>query len=75
VARGGSLKLAHLRRDPRATVVVRSGWQWAAVEGHADLVGPDDAFAGFDAADLRRCCATSSGPRAAPTTTGTSTTA
>jgi PPOX class probable F420-dependent enzyme len=42
VARGDAVKLAHLRRDPRVTVVVRSGWQWAAVEGEAQLVGPDD---------------------------------
>ncbi len=42
VARGDALKLVHLRRDPRITVVTRSGWQWAAVEGSAQLVGPDD---------------------------------
>jgi PPOX class probable F420-dependent enzyme len=42
VARGDAVKLAHLRRDHRVTVVARSGWQWAAVEGTAELVGPDD---------------------------------
>ena len=42
VARGDAVKLPHLRRDPRLTVVTRSGWQWAAVEGEAQLVGPDD---------------------------------
>lgn len=42
VAQGGSAKLAHLRRDPRATLTARSGWMWATVEGRADLVGPDD---------------------------------
>jgi PPOX class probable F420-dependent enzyme len=42
VARGDAVKLAHLRRDPRLTVVTRSGWQWAAVEGSAQLIGPDD---------------------------------
>lgn len=25
----------------------RAGWKWAAVEGHADLVGPFDSFDGF----------------------------
>jgi PPOX class probable F420-dependent enzyme len=42
VARGDAVKLRHLRRDPRATVVARAGWQWAAVEGSAELFGPDD---------------------------------
>jgi PPOX class probable F420-dependent enzyme len=53
VAMGGSRKLANLRLRPQATVVVRSGWQWAAVEGPADLVGPDDPAAGVDAERLR----------------------
>ena len=49
VARGGTRKLAHLRRDPRATIVLRSGWEWVAVEGTVDLAGPDDPLAGFAA--------------------------
>jgi PPOX class probable F420-dependent enzyme len=52
VARGGTHKLAHLRRDPRATLVLRSGWEWVAVEGAVDLVGPDDPLVGFAAAAL-----------------------
>jgi PPOX class probable F420-dependent enzyme len=50
VARGDALKLRHLRRDPRTTIVARSGWQWAAVEGTAELVGPDDPYDGVDEA-------------------------
>jgi PPOX class probable F420-dependent enzyme len=42
VARGDSRKLVHLRARPHATVVVRSGWEWAACEGTAVLVGPGD---------------------------------
>lgn len=42
VSRGNALKLAHLRRDPRVTVVVRAGPRWVAVEGDAELAGPDD---------------------------------
>lgn len=42
VAVGGSRKLHHLRADPRATIVARAGWQWAGVEGDAELIGPDD---------------------------------
>ena len=53
VARGGSRKLAHLRARPHATIVVRDGWQWAAVEGAAEIVGPDDPRAGVDPEGLR----------------------
>lgn len=48
VATGGSAKLRHLRADPRGTIVVRAGWRWTAVEGTAELAGPDDPLAGVD---------------------------
>ena len=48
----GRAKLANLRRRPQATLVFRSGWRWAAVEGSCDLVGPDDRLPGFDEAGL-----------------------
>jgi PPOX class probable F420-dependent enzyme len=48
----GRSKLRNLRRDPRATVVFRAGWQWAAVEGPCEIAGPDDALEGFDAAGV-----------------------
>lgn len=51
--RGGSAKLAHLRVRPRATIVVRVGWQWAAVEGPVELAGPADPLPGVDAEGLR----------------------
>ncbi len=38
----GRVKLANLRARPQATVTVRHGWQWATVEGRAQLAGPDD---------------------------------
>jgi hypothetical protein len=50
---GGSRKLANLRARPRATVVARVGWEWAAAEGPVELVGPDDPVAGIDAERLR----------------------
>lgn len=53
VARGGSRKLLNLRRDPRVTVVARAGWRWAAVEGDADVVGPDDPCPDVGAETLR----------------------
>jgi PPOX class probable F420-dependent enzyme len=48
----GKAKLANLRRRPQATVVFRSGWRWAAVEGRCTIIGPDDPLPGFDPAGL-----------------------
>jgi PPOX class probable F420-dependent enzyme len=53
VAAGGTRKLAHLRADPTIAVVVRAGWQWTAVEGQAQLVGPDDPHPEVDGERLR----------------------
>ena len=53
VAAGGTRKLAHLRADPTISVVVRAGWQWAAVEGRAELIGPDDPHPEVDEERLR----------------------
>jgi len=53
VAAGGTRKLDHLRADPRATIVVRAGWQWVTVEGVAEIIGPDDQQAGIDEETLR----------------------
>jgi PPOX class probable F420-dependent enzyme len=46
VARGDARKLVHIRREGCATVVFRSGWQWAAVDGPAQICGPDDVMDG-----------------------------
>ena len=54
VARGSARKLANLRVRPQLTVVFRSGWEWVAVEGTADLAGPDDLLAGMQPGDLPR---------------------
>jgi PPOX class probable F420-dependent enzyme len=53
VAAGRTRKLEHLRADKRATIVVRAGWQWATVEGRAELVGPDDPHPDLDAERIR----------------------
>ncbi|MBO0804823.1 MAG: TIGR03618 family F420-dependent PPOX class oxidoreductase [Nocardiopsaceae bacterium] len=53
VAIGGSRKLHHLRADPRATIVARAGWQWATVEGDAEIIGPDDPHPGVGPEALR----------------------
>jgi PPOX class probable F420-dependent enzyme len=49
----GKVKLANLRARPQLTATFRSGWQWVAVEGYAELVGPDDPHAEIDAERLR----------------------
>ena len=38
----GPVKLANLRARPDLAATFRSGWQWATVEGRAELAGPDD---------------------------------
>jgi PPOX class probable F420-dependent enzyme len=49
----GRRKLVNLRSDPTITVVARAGWQWAAVEGRAELMGPDDPDPAVDHDRLR----------------------
>ncbi|WP_067504000.1 TIGR03618 family F420-dependent PPOX class oxidoreductase [Actinoplanes sp. TFC3] len=38
----GKVKLANLRARPHLTTTLRTGWQWATIEGLAELAGPDD---------------------------------
>lgn len=54
VAAGNARKLAHLRADQRCTIVVRAGWRWAAVEGAAQVIGPDDPQPEIDGEALRQ---------------------
>ncbi|MCF3960638.1 TIGR03618 family F420-dependent PPOX class oxidoreductase [Streptomyces fuscigenes] len=49
----GRVKLANLRVRPRLALTVRSGWKWAALEGGAEIIGPDDPRGGFDADRIR----------------------
>lgn len=53
VARGRARKLTNLRARPQLTAVAHAGWEWAAVEGDAQLIGPDDPLADIDAEGLR----------------------
>jgi PPOX class probable F420-dependent enzyme len=53
VIHGRARKLDHLRAHPRASAVLRAGWRWAAVEGAADIIGPDDPAEGISAERLR----------------------
>ena len=54
VARGSVKKLANLRACSRVTVVFRSGWEWVAVEGDAELAGPDDDLEGLEKTEIPR---------------------
>jgi PPOX class probable F420-dependent enzyme len=38
----GPVKIGNLRARPQIAVTFRQGWQWATVEGRAELAGPDD---------------------------------
>lgn len=38
----GRVKLTNLRSRPQLALTFRNGWQWATVEGTAELAGPDD---------------------------------
>ena len=49
----GKAKLGNLRARPQVTVAFRAGWQWAAVEGQARIIGPDDPVPGVDGGRLR----------------------
>jgi PPOX class probable F420-dependent enzyme len=53
VAGGGTRKLVNMRARPRATFVIRAGWQWVAAEGAVELAGPDDPLPGVDPERLR----------------------
>ena len=74
VSRGDARRLGYLRATPRVTVVLRSGWQWAAAEGPVQLCGPDDPCPAWTARACGCCCGRCSPPLAGPTTTGTPTT-
>ena len=49
----GKVKLANLRARPQLALTFRSGWNWAAIEGPAEIIGPDDANPDVDAERLR----------------------
>jgi hypothetical protein len=42
-----------MRQRPQLAATVRSGWQWATVEGRAKIIGPDDPHPAVDSERLR----------------------
>ena len=49
----GKVKLANLRVRPQVALSVRSGWRWVTLEGHAQIIGPDDPSSNVDNERLR----------------------
>lgn len=49
----GPVKLRALRERPGTSVLWRSGWRWAGVDGTSELIGPDDPADGVDDEGLR----------------------
>jgi PPOX class probable F420-dependent enzyme len=49
----GKVKINNLRARPQATTTFKNGWQWATVEGTAELAGPDDPQPWLDSDRLR----------------------
>ena len=49
----GPVKLRNLRARPQVAVTFRAAWEWATVEGRAELAGPDDPRPWLDAERLR----------------------
>jgi PPOX class probable F420-dependent enzyme len=49
----GPVKLRNLRARPATSLLFRSGWRWAGVDGSSELIGPDDPADGVDAERLR----------------------
>ena len=54
VARGPARKLDNIRAHPDVSIVWRIGWEWVAVDGRAQLAGPNDPIEGLTPADLPR---------------------
>jgi hypothetical protein len=54
VVQGRAYKRRRLVANPRTTVVIRAGWEWQAVEGPVELIGPLDPRPGVDVAKLLR---------------------
>jgi PPOX class probable F420-dependent enzyme len=54
VARGGASKVGLVRATGRVSITFRRQWQWAGVEGAAEIVDADDPERGIVLAELLR---------------------
>lgn len=53
VSLGGAARLRHIRAGSPVTAAIRRGWNWVAVSGAAELVGPHDNARELDADQIR----------------------
>ena len=53
VSLGGAARLGHIRAGSHVTIAIRRGWNWVAVTGPAELVGPHDNARELDAEHIR----------------------
>ena len=53
VSLGGAARLRHIRHGSPVTAAIRRGWNWVAVTGAAELIGPDDNGFELDADRIR----------------------
>lgn len=53
VSLGSAARLDHIRAGSQVTVAIRRGWNWVAVTGTAELVGPHDNAGELDADHIR----------------------
>ncbi len=61
VARGAAHKVRLMRASGRASVTFRRGWQWAGIEGQAEVTDPAESVGGVDYPTLLREVFTSAG--------------
>lgn len=53
VSMGTAARAKHVRRGSEMTVLFRRGWNWVAVTGPVELIGPDDPVDGVDGEAIR----------------------
>ena len=53
VSLGGAARLRHIRHGSPVTAAIRRGWNWVAVTGPAELIGPDDNAIELDSDRIR----------------------
>jgi PPOX class probable F420-dependent enzyme len=61
VARGAAVKVGLLRASGRASVTFRRQWQWAGIEGPAEIIDADDPASGIVLAELLRAVFSAAG--------------
>ena len=53
VSVGSAARLQHIRHGSEVTIAIRRGWNWVAVTGKAQLIGPNDRVDKIDSEGLR----------------------